>query len=148
MKDNALPIEELRKVIDAFVEKVVGDPMIGFFFQSISVDVLKKREFELAASWMGHPVKYTGRPLKAAHAQHPINGGHFDRRRTILKETLERFGVDESLKDAWLTHTDALRAQVTDDSAGICDTQETSLDALNRKDGPLAMLRKDKDKDQ
>lgn len=148
MKDNALPIEELREVIDAFVEEVVRDPMIGFFFQSISVDVLKRREFELAASWMGHPIKYSGRPLRAAHSQHPIKGGHFDRRRTILKETLERFGVDVSLINEWLAHTDALRAQVTKDSSGVCDAQETSLDALNREDGPLALLTPRKDSEQ
>jgi len=139
MKDNALPIEELREVIDAFVEKVVTDPMIGFFFQSISIETLKQREFELAATWMGHPVRYTGRPLKAAHSQHPINGGHFDRRRTILREILESFDVSPSLQSDWLAHTDALRAQITGDGKGVCKSQETRLDILNREGGPLAM---------
>lgn len=148
MKDNALPIEELRRVIDAFVEKVVIDPMIGFFFQSIAVDVLKQREFELAATWMGYPVKYSGRPLKAAHSQHPINGGHFDRRRTILKETLESFDVHPTLLSDWLSHTDALRSQITGDGKGICKSQETRLDALNRDDGPLALIRREKDKEE
>lgn len=140
MKDKALPIEELRLIIDAFVEKVVVDPMIGFFFQSISAEVLKQREFELAASWMGHSIKYTGRPLRQAHAQHPIKGGHFDRRKTILKETLEAFNVEADIRKAWLDHTDALRAQITGDSEGVCDSVETSLDSLNKPGGPLDIL--------
>ena len=32
-------MEELRSIIDAFVERVVEDPMIGFFFNSIRKSV-------------------------------------------------------------------------------------------------------------
>ena len=47
---------------------------------------------------MGHSIKYTGRPLKQAHSQHPIKGGHFDRRKKILQETLNEFDVPSALK--------------------------------------------------
>ena len=108
MNGELLPMEELRSIIDAFIERVVKDPMIGFFFNSIPIERLKERELEFAAAWMGHPVSYTGRALKQAHAQHPIKGGHFERRKKILQETLNEFDVPCTLKKAWLAHTDAL----------------------------------------
>ena len=140
MNGERLPMEELRSIIDAFVERVVEDPMIGFFFNSIPKERLKQRELEFAAAWMGHPIAYTGRPLKQAHTQHPIKGGHFDRRKKILQETLNEFDVPSALKEAWLSHTDALRAQITQDAESQCDAVATRLDALNRPDGPLAMV--------
>ena len=141
MNGELLPMEELRSIIDAFVERVVKDPMIGFFFNSIPIERLKERELEFAAAWMGHPVSYTGRALKQAHAQHPIKGGHFDRRKKILQETLNEFDIPSALKEAWLAHTDALRAQITHDSERQCDAVATRLDELNSPGGPLAMIK-------
>ena len=140
MNRELLPMDQLRPIIDAFVERVVEDPMIGFFFNSIPKERLKQRELEFAAAWMGHSIAYTGRPLKQAHTQHPIKGGHFDRRKKILHETLNEFDVPSALKEAWLSHTDALRAQITQDDESQCDAVATRLDALNRPDGPLAMI--------
>ena len=140
MNRELLPMDQLRPIIDAFVERVVIDPMIGFFFNSIPKERLKQRELEFAAAWMGHPVSYTGRPLRQAHTQHPIKGGHFDRRKKILEDTLNEFDVPCTLKEAWLAHTDALRAQITQDGKSQCDAVATRLDDLNSPDGPLAMI--------
>jgi hypothetical protein len=58
--------------------------------------------------------------LDKAHARHPIMGGHFARRRQILKETLESCNVPEAIKNAWLEHTDRLRPLITQDSTSEC----------------------------
>jgi truncated hemoglobin YjbI len=50
-------------------------------------------------------VEYSGRELAAAHAAHRIFEGQFSRRLTILKETLEEFGVPSSVREHWLAHT-------------------------------------------
>ncbi len=55
--------------------------------------VIKEMEYQLAAGFLGANIKYTGRPLDKAHVKHPIMGGHFARRRQILKETLEAYRV-------------------------------------------------------
>jgi hypothetical protein len=66
-------------------------------------------------------VTYQGRPLDQAHAKHPIMGGHFARRRQILKETLESYQVPEDVMRAWLEHTDALRSLITSQNDSTCD---------------------------
>jgi hypothetical protein len=48
-------------------------------------------------------------------------GGHFARRRQILKETLEYFQVDDRIKTAWLDHTDRLRPLITAQPDSACD---------------------------
>jgi hemoglobin len=85
----------LRAVIADFYDRVVRDVMIGFMFQGKDKQHLIDREWELAAALLGAPgVTYTGRPMRTAHAQHTIFGGHFERRLQILRETLRDHAVD------------------------------------------------------
>jgi hemoglobin len=112
---------ELRKIIDDFIDRVFQDRMIGFFFRHASKDRIKELEYQLTASFLGGGIEYRGRPLDTAHAKHPIMGGHFARRRQILKETLESHRVPEAIQEAWLKHTDALRPLITAQSDSQCD---------------------------
>jgi hemoglobin len=116
----------LRAIIDEFVERVCADTMIGFFFQRVDRARLKQLEYEHAARFLGADIPYTGRELSSAHRRHPILGGHFARRRTILAQTLARHGLAPDLIEAWLAHQDALREQVTQDELTECtDTRYT-----------------------
>jgi hemoglobin len=65
----------LRAIIDDFVERVFADTMIGFFFRDVPIKRIKELEFQHAAELLGGPVPYKGRPLREAHAKHPIMGG-------------------------------------------------------------------------
>ena len=83
-------------------------------------------EWQLAASILGAPdVKYTGKPIRTAHAQTPIFGGHFERRLQILRETMRDHGVDPDVQRVWIEHTQALRSQVTSDKGSEC--KDTSV---------------------
>ena len=116
----------LRAIIDEFVERVCADTMIGFFFARVDRARLKQLEYEHAARFLGADIPYTGRALSAAHRRHPILGGHFARRRTILRQTLERHALPAELIEAWLADQDALRDQVTQDELTQCtDTRYT-----------------------
>jgi hemoglobin len=110
----------LLAIIGEFVDRVCADTMIGFLFAGVDRQRLKRMEYEHAAAFLGAPVVYSGRPIYAAHARHPIMGGHFGRRRQILKNTLEKRAVPEHIRDAWLAHQDALRGEVTKDQLGEC----------------------------
>ena len=112
---------ELRKIIDEFIDRVFADRMIGFFFRHADRARLKEMEYQLAAEFLGAGVKYSGRPLGKVHANHPIMGGQFARRRQIFKETLEFFHVPEEIKTALLNHTDALRPLITPEAGSACD---------------------------
>ena len=127
MKDPALfdkiGADKLRAVVTDFYDRVFPDVMIGFMFQGKDKQLLIEREWELAAALLGAPgVVYRGRPMRVAHAQHTIFGGHFERRAQILRETMRDHAVDPEIQRVWLAHTESLRAQVTRDKGSECAT--------------------------
>ena len=127
MQSPTTPFDELggeprlRAIIDRFIDRVFEDIMIGFFFRHADKQRVKEKEYELAARQLGAPIAYTGRPIREAHASHPIMGGQFMRRLRILEETLDEYQVPQHVKERWLAHTEKLRDQVTRDSGGRCD---------------------------
>ena len=111
----------LRAVLSDFYGRVFGDVMIGFMFRGKDRQHLIDREYELTAALLGAPgVTYTGRPMRAAHAQHAIFGGQFERRLQILRETLRDHAVDAEVQAAWIDHQLALRGQITRDQGSEC----------------------------
>lgn len=113
---------KLHAIIGTFIDRVFEDRMIGFFFRNANRERIKAMEYQLAANFLGAAgVEYQGRPLDQVHARHPIMGGQFERRRQILKETLEFYQVPKIVQEAWLAHTDRLRALITPDPGSGCD---------------------------
>ena len=110
----------LRAIIDHFIDRVVADTMIGFFFARINKDRLKQLEYEFAAQHLGADVVYSGRQIHEAHQRHAIMGGQFRRRLVLLKETLAAFDVPEHIVEHWVQHTLALEGSVTPDADGRC----------------------------
>jgi hemoglobin len=113
----------LRSIVDRFVDRMFGDPMIGFFFRNASRQRVKDKEYELAAQHLGGGVEYTGRPLQKAHAAHAIMGGQFARRLEILRQTLVEAGAPPRVIQHWIAYTEGLRAQVTRDAIGECNAE-------------------------
>ncbi len=113
--------EGIEAVIRTFYDRIFDDVMIGFMFRKASKERLVAKEVELTARLLGGShIRYTGKPMRAAHAPHRIMGGQFMRRRRILEESLEVHDVAAAVRDAWLQHTDALRPLVTADSGSDC----------------------------
>jgi hemoglobin len=127
----------LRHIIDRFVDRVFDDVMIGFFFRNARRERIKQKEYEFAAQHLGAGTPYTGRAIDEAHRAHPIMGGQFARRLTILKNTLEEAGVPEHIKAHWLAHTEALRPLVTADSGRECDPDQARLRVESLPNAPL-----------
>ena len=118
--------ERLRVIINTFVDRVVDDVMIGFFFREVDVNRLKEMEFLFAAQFLGGDFRYNGKPLAAAHKKHPIMGGHFARRKQILLDVLDEFNIDPSIREAWMQHTDSLRAAITGDKDNECEHKDAN----------------------
>ncbi len=113
----------LRAVITDFYRRVFDDVMIGFMFAGKDRAHLIEREWELVAALLGAPgVTYTGRPMRTAHGQHTIFGGHFERRLQILRETLRDHAVDPVVQQSWIDHSLSLRGQITRDKGSECGT--------------------------
>jgi truncated hemoglobin YjbI len=110
----------LRAIMRVFVDRVFSDVMIGFFFRDANRERIGELEYQHAAAFLGAAVAYGGRPLDAAHRPHRIMGGHFERRREILRQVLVEHGVPDDVRQAWLAHTESLRPLVTGDSGSEC----------------------------
>lgn len=113
--------EALRVIIDDFIDRVTSDVMIGFHFNNVDKDRLKRMEYEFAARHLGGSSEYTGRPLRAAHAPHRVLGGQFNRRLVLLEQTLRDHQVDTDVIQHWLEHNASLRDQVTSDDVMECN---------------------------
>ena len=149
MKDAALfdriGADALRAVLTDFYTRVFGDVMIGFMFAGKDRQRLIDKEYELVAALLGAPgVTYTGRPMRAAHAQHTIFGGQFERRLQILRETLADHHVDVDVQQVWIDHTQSLRSQITRDAGSECrDVPELKLARPEPSpDAPIKLGRK------
>jgi hemoglobin len=112
---------ELRAIIDDFIDRVFDDLMIGFFFVNADKRRIKQFEFQHASALLGGPTAYAGRPLRQAHAAHPIRGGHFARRMQILRQVLAAHGVPPDVQQRWIDHDMALATQITNDGVGECN---------------------------
>ena len=116
----------LRPIIEAFVDRIFDDIMIGYLFAAADRQRVKHMEYEFAARHLGAGTAYSGKTLPEAHRPHRITGGHFMRRFQILKETLAAFGVAPAISQYWLDHTLALRPQVTLSELDECDPAHPS----------------------
>jgi hemoglobin len=104
--------DALRRVIVDFYERVFADVMIGYMFAGRDRQRLIDMEWELTARFLGGPTRYSGKPMREAHAPLQIFGGQFDRRLQILRNTLRDQQVDAEVAEAWIAHQLALRDQV------------------------------------
>lgn len=133
---------KLRAVITDFYSRVFGDVMIGFLFEGKDRQRLIDREYEFTAQLLGADVKYTGRPLRVAHAQSPIFGGHFERRLQILRETLRDHAIAPDVQTTWIDHTIALRSQITRDPGSECKDTSVVAPPLASPDASIKLGRK------
>jgi hemoglobin len=113
--------DRLRAVLVDFYDRVFADVMIGFLFAGKDKQRLIDKEWEFTARFLGADVAYTGRSMPEVHAHVPILGGQFERRLQLLRNVLADHAIDPEVVDAWVAHTQALRAQVTSDKGSECD---------------------------
>lgn len=104
----------LRRVIDAFVDRMFADFIIGFLFEGKDRDRIKRHEFELAAQHLGGPFRYAGRPVAPTHRPLRINKGQFRRRLALLRTVAREHGVPDDVIERWLAHDRALERTITD----------------------------------
>lgn len=116
--------EPLRDLCRRFVERVVHDPMIGFFFRAVDRERLAELEYQFAAGHLGGAVNYQGRALDQAHRRHRIFSGQFNRRLRLLDQVLLEREVPADIRSAWLAHNESLRGLITADGNGDCGSAD------------------------
>lgn len=103
---------KLRRVLEDFYERLFADLMIGFLFAGKDKERLIQKELELVSEFLGGDLRYSGRPMRAAHEKLPILGGHYHRRLQILRETMADHELPKEVQEQWLAHTESLKDQV------------------------------------
>ena len=119
-------LEGLTTLLSDFYERVFRDPMIGYLFMGQDKARLVQREVEWTAKRFGATLAYEGRPLREAHARHPIRRGHFHRRNQLLKDVLRDHHTHPLVVEAWVSHSEALEAAILGRAAGDTRCERTS----------------------
>lgn len=106
----------VNAAVDIFYRRVLSDPVINHFFDSIDMDrqIAKQKAFLTMA--FGGPNAYTGKDMRAAHSHMKIKEQHFQAVAGHLKGTLEELNVpahliDEVMKIAASTHDDVVNTR-------------------------------------
>ena len=99
--------------VDIFYRKVLSDPVISHFFDSVDMDrqIGKQKAFLTMA--FGGPNSYTGKDMREAHKHMHLTEEHFNAVAGHLQGTLEELNVPpaligEVMKIAASTHDDVL----------------------------------------
>ena len=90
----------VEAAVDIFYRKVLTDPRISEFFDSVDMDAQRAKQKAFLTMAFGGPNNYTGKDLRSAHAAlvtRGLNGSHFDAVAGHLQATLEQLGVAPAL---------------------------------------------------
>lgn len=113
--------EGVGRLVDAFLDRVFDDFIIGFFFEGRDHARIRHLEKAHARVHLGGPGGYPGRSLAGAHRPLRINRGHFRRRLAILRTVLQEHGVPEAVIDRWIAHDRRLEPAITDGTDCLAD---------------------------
>jgi hemoglobin len=105
--------DALQSLLEDLYTRLYADLMIGFFFAPHDRAALIAHQRDYLMAHLGRrPQRYTGRPLREAHAHLPILPGHFDRRHALLAKVLADHAVPGDARDAWLAYDRSFRRAV------------------------------------
>lgn len=84
----------ISKMVMAFYDAVLDDDQIGPFFEDTDMPRLVDHQTKFIATVMGGPASYSDEALRRVHQPLEIGADDFGRMATILRETLQDFGVE------------------------------------------------------
>jgi len=104
--------ERLPAIMERLYERLFDDLMIGFLFRGHDREQLIAQQHAFTARALGSQQAYEGKSPQEAHAALHIFGGHFDRRHTILRETLVELELEPRQIELWLAFDRSFRSVV------------------------------------
>lgn len=105
-------LDAIRAVVGDFVDRVAADARINGFFRGVDLDDLKGKLTDQICQATGGPCRYTGRPMRAVHAQLGIGNADFDALVGDLVASLDKFKVGEGEKSDLLAALGRLRPEI------------------------------------
>ena len=103
----------VNEAVDIFYRKVLSDPTISGFFDSVDMDDQAAKQKAFLTMAFGGPNGYSGKALREAHQGMDLTDDHFNAVAGHLQGTLEELNVPEDLigevmSIAASTHDDVL----------------------------------------
>ena len=106
----------IEAILRDFYKRMSEDVLIGYFFDNKDIKMIADKQKEFLMFAVGMSPTYTGKiPNQAHSALPPILKGHFDRRLTLLQETLKSHGLSDKDIRTWITFENAFRNVVQAD---------------------------------
>src|SRR5688572_19092883 len=99
---DIITLEDIRKLVDAFYEKVRQDELLGPIFNDRIQDRWPQHLEKMYAFWqmvLLHEQAYHGSPFPP-HAQLPIDQSHFERWMELFIATVDTLFAGEKANDA------------------------------------------------
>ena len=79
---------DVRKLVEEFYNRVLGDPELTRFFEHTPMDKLRDMQYEFFVVALDGPIDYTGRPLHFVHHGRGITRRHLARFLDHLLDTI------------------------------------------------------------
>lgn len=108
--------ERIHTILKGFYETLAKDILVGYFFDGKNLETIAENQAHFLLRAMGATSSYSGKAPALAHlALPPILEGHFNRRREILRVTLQKHNVPEPQIQTWLEFEDVFKNSIVKD---------------------------------
>lgn len=85
--------EGIAEIVQDTYQRVLADPELSPFFDDVSMDRLRRMQYEFIVSALGGPIAYSGAELTVAHRGRGISGKHFAKFCGCFADAMEARGV-------------------------------------------------------
>ena len=117
LSDRLGGYDAIAAVTDDFLERLMSDPDIGYYWAGDSTDT-KRRDRQLIVEFMceaaGGPAFYMGRDMKTSHSGLGISENDWKILMTHCVATLDKFEVPEIEKNEVCSFFDSLKAEIVE----------------------------------
>ncbi len=104
--------DAIRAVVGDFLTRVAADARINAFFRGVDLDSLAMKLTDEICETTGGPCRYTGKSMRAAHADMAITNADFDALMEDLAAALDHAGVGPNEERELLGALGRLRGQI------------------------------------
>ncbi len=103
----------LELILDDFYQRMEKDVLIGYFFADKNIKQIAQKQKEFLLFAMGVSQSYQGKTPTQAHQNlPPFFSGHFDRRLTLLRETLKDHQLNDQAIQIWIDFEESYRSRL------------------------------------
>jgi hemoglobin len=103
-------------VVDDMYRRVLDDSELAPFFANVSMERLRRMQFQFIASALDGPIEYTGAELNSIHRGRGITAHHFAKFCSHFADALEARGVEPHEVDNALGRLAIYRDKITGES--------------------------------